>query len=93
MFEIFVEFFLLSRSVDFRWVDSSSQWVLHKFHPLKKINERYVLHSGWKSQKKVSFNIVSEASYVYIWTKMVHLGEFLKNVKLVVKECYQTDQF
>ena len=37
-----------------------------------------MLHSGWKSQKKVSFNIVSEASYVYIWTKMVHFGEFLK---------------
>ena len=27
------------------------------------------MHGVWKSQKKVSFNIASEASYIYILTK------------------------
>ena len=48
-----------------------------------------------KIKIKVSFNITSGASYVYIeWTKvkmakMVHF----KNMKLAVKLCYQTGQF
>ena len=32
------------------------------------INSPLVSHSVWKSQKKVSFNYASEASYVYIWS-------------------------
>ena len=39
------------------------------------------LHGVWKSEKKVSFNIASEASYVYIWVdksslKMTKNGQF-----------------
>ena len=44
------------------------------------------VHSVWKSHKKVSFNIASEASYVYILSGR----KFFKNLKLVAKECYQT---
>ena len=48
-----------------------------------------------KITEKVSFNIASEASYDYIMSrqkfiktpKMVHL-----NLKLTVKQCYQTGQ-
>ena len=35
------------------------------------------IHSVWKSLKKVSFNIVSEASYVYILSEQ----KFVKNAK------------
>ena len=44
----------------------------------------------------------SEASYVYILNgqkllknakKKVNFGEFLQNLKLAVKQCYQTGQF
>ena len=53
----------------------------------------------WKLQKKVSFNIASEASYVF------NLGgqKFIKdakngwrvfeNLKITVKQCYQTCHF
>ena len=37
----------------------------------------FILHSVWKSQKKISFNIGSEASYVYILSGQ----KFIKNVK------------
>ena len=43
-----------------------------------------------KITEKVSFNIASEASYVYI------IGPFwrdFENLKLAVKQCYQTCQF
>ena len=55
-----------------------------------------------KITEKVSFNIASEASYVYIFSgkkliknakKKVNFGEFLQNLKLAVKQCYQTGQF
>ena len=50
---------------------------------------------------EVSFNIVSEASYVYILSgqKLIENaknGPFwrvFENLKLVVKQCYQTGQF
>ena len=53
------------------------------------------------SAEKVSFNIVSEASYVYILSgqkliKNAKNGPFwrvFENLKLAVKQCYQTDQF
>ena len=53
------------------------------------------------TEKKVSFNIVRAGNYGYILSgqkfiknaKNYNFGEFLKNVKLAVKHCYQTDQF
>ena len=52
-----------------------------------------------KITEKVSFNIESEASYVYLLTgqklikmpKMDHFVEFLKS-EATVKQCYQTRQ-
>ena len=59
-----------------------------------------IVHGVWKSQK-VSFNIASEASYVYILSgqKFVKNAEngpiwrFFENLKLAVKQKYQTGQF
>ena len=53
-----------------------------------------------KITQKVAFNIASEASYVYILSgqkftenaKNGQFGEFLKNLELAVKQCYQTGQ-
>ena len=54
-----------------------------------------------KIDKKVSFNIASEASYVYILSgpskviksaKNGPIWPLLENLKLVVKKCYQTVQ-
>ena len=50
---------------------------------------------------KISFNIASEASYVYILSgqkkiKNAKNGSFwrvFENLKLAVKQCYQTGQF
>ena len=54
-----------------------------------------------KNTEKVSFNIASEASYVYILSgqkliKNAKNGPFwrvFENLKLAVKQCYQTGQF
>ena len=55
-----------------------------------------------KITEKVSFNIAKEASFVYILSgqkliknakKMVHFGRVFENLKLAVKQCYQTGQF
>ena len=51
-----------------------------------------------KITEKVSFNIASEASYVYILSgqKLTKNGQFwqvFENLKLSVKQCYQTGQF
>ena len=54
-----------------------------------------------KITEKVSFNITSEASYVYILTgqkliKDAKNGPFwrvFEHLKLAVKHCYQTGQF
>ena len=51
--------------------------------------------------EKVSFNISSEASYVYILSrqkliknaKNVTFWRVFENLKLAVKQCYQTGQF
>ena len=62
----------------------------------------FVLHSVCENRAKiVSFNIASEASYVYIlrWQKFIKNaknGPFwrvFENLKLAVKQCYQTGQF
>ena len=54
-------------------------------------------HDVRKSHQKVSFDIASEASYVYIlsgqkFIKNAKNGQ-LVNLKLAVKQCYQTGQF
>ena len=54
-----------------------------------------------KITEKVSFNIASEASYFYILSgqkliKNAKNGQFwrvFENLKLAVKQCYQTGQF
>ena len=51
-----------------------------------------------KITEKVTFNIASEASYVYILSgqKFIKNGQFwrlFENLKLAVKQCYQTGQF
>ena len=54
-----------------------------------------------KITEKVSFNIASEASYVYILSgqKLIKNAKNdpfwrdFENLKLVVKQCYQTGQF
>ena len=54
-----------------------------------------------KITEKVSFNIASEASYVYILSgqkliKNAKIGPFwrvFENLKLAAKQCYQTGQF
>ena len=60
------------------------------------------MHSVWKTTEKVSFyNIASEASYVYILSgqkliKNAKNGPYwrvFENLKLAVKQCYQTGQF
>ena len=48
-----------------------------------------------KITEEVSFNIASEASYVYILSgqKQIKNGQFwrvFENLKLAVKQCYQT---
>ena len=51
------------------------------------------MHGVGKSQKKVSFNIASKASYVYIFIKNAKNGPFwrvFENLKLAVKQCYQS---
>ena len=61
----------------------------------------YIFARCLKITEKVSFNIVSEASYVYILSgqkliKNAKNGPFwrvFKNLKLAVKQCYQTGQF
>ena len=57
------------------------------------IKNTALLHSGWKSWKKVAFNIASEASYVYILNeqKLIKNGSFwrvFENLKLMVKQRY-----
>ena len=57
------------------------------------------MHGCLKFTEKVSLNIASEASYVYILSELiknaknVQFGEVFETFKLVVKQCYQTDQF
>ena len=63
--------------------------------PLKQITAS---HGVWKITEKISFNIASEASYVNILSgqkliKNAKNGPFwrvFENLKLAVKQCYQT---
>ena len=50
-----------------------------------------------KITEKVSFNIASEASYVYMLSgqklvKNAKNSQFFENLKLAVKECYKTKE-
>ena len=55
----------------------------------------------FENEEKVSFNIVSEARYVYTLSgqkliknaKNVPFWRVFENLKLAVKQCYQTGQF
>ena len=40
---------------------------MYKKEPEMLLGIDSTIHSGWKSPKKVSFNIASEASYIYIF--------------------------
>ena len=63
--------------------------------------KKSLIHGVWKSQKKVSFNIASETSYVYILSgqKLIKnpqncpFWRVFENLKLAVKQCYQTGHF
>ena len=73
----------------------SSQFVLHEFENFSSSSRCL------KITEKVSFNIASVASYVYILSgqkiiKKAINGPFwrvFENLKLAVKQCYQTGQF
>ena len=62
--------------------------------------EKLRINTVFENHKKVSFNIASEASYVYISSgqkffkiaKNGQFGGFFENLKLAVKQCYQTGQ-
>ena len=81
---------------------------LRKCQTLKRIRLKSQSHENicivalcLKITEKVSFNIASEASYVYILNgqkliKNAENGSFwraFENLKLAVKQCYQTGQF
>ena len=67
----------------------------------KLFNVKAIVARCLKITEKVSFNIASEASYLYILSgqklsKIAKNGPFwrvFENLKLVVKQCYQTGQF
>ena len=61
-----------------------------------------IVHGRYlKIKEKVSFNIASEASYVYILSgqkliknaKKLSIWRVFENLKLAVKQCYQIGQF
>ena len=74
---------------------------LFSYKPSKKLTGKTIGARGLKITQKVSFNIASEASYVYILSgqkliKNAKNGPFwrvFENLKLAVKQCYQTGQF
>ena len=55
----------------------------------------------FENKKKVSFKIASEASYVYILSgqkfiknaKNSHFWRVFEDLKIAVKQCYQTGEF
>ena len=65
------------------------------------VDGHYTLTRCLKITEKISFNILSEASYVYILSgqklfQNAKNGPFwrvFENLKLAVKQCYQTGQF
>ena len=63
--------------------------------------DHFELYQSLKITEKVSFNIASEASYIYILSgqKLIKnaengpLWQVFENLKLAIKQCYQTGQF
>ena len=88
-----LSFFILSLPVDFTEVKN----------PLEKSHFQSIdmFSRCLKITDKVSFNIASEASYVYILSgqkliKNAKNGPFwrvFENLKLAIKQCYQASQF
>ena len=85
-----------SKKLKETWMDTCcSKWAY-----LKILLQKWVCARCLKITEKVSFNIVSEASYVYILSgqkliKNAKNGPFwrvFENLKLTVKQCYQTGQ-
>ena len=77
-------------------------WIARVLPPLTKYKcNMHTYTRCLKVTEKVSFNIASEASYVYILSgqklfKNAKNGPFwrvFENLKLAVKQCYQTGQF
>ena len=84
----------------------SDEWLSLSFPYPLLYRIKMLLHPKGKARclkitEKVSFNIASEASYVYILSgqkliKNAQNGPFwrvFENLKLAVKQCYQTGQF
>ena len=97
-FEELVFFVVLSYLLD------TSSLTLQKTFLQKKTPTYFVLSKATrclKNTEKVSFNIASEASYVYILSgqkfiknaKNAPVWQVFENLKLAVKQCYQTGQF
>ena len=83
----------------------NSQWVFNRdklwYQAVRNFNHQGTFPQCLKITEKVSFNIASEASYVYILSgqkfiknaKNVQFWRVFENLKLAVKQCYQTCQF
>ena len=80
---------------------TSENYDIHKAVEFCKVILNSIQAQCLKISEKVAFNIASEASYVYILSgqKLIKnakngpFGEFLKNLKLAVKQCYQKVNF
>ena len=74
--------------------------VLKKPQDMQK-KDVFVSITVFENQKKVSFNIASDASYIYILSgqkliknaKKWSIWRVFENLKLAVKQGYQTGQF
>ena len=63
--------------------------------------DKFLISKVFENHQKVSFNIASEVSYVYILNgqKLIKNAKnrpfwrVFENLKLAVKQCYQTGQF
>ena len=107
-----VSYTIFSPSMVSEWHDlhlnkTRVQWSSWLHYYIHRQNADRLSRSMWeklaqclKIREKVSFNIASEASYVWIFIgqnffKNAKNGQFwqvLKNLKLAVKQCYQTGQ-
>ena len=80
---------------------TSENYDIHKAVEFCKVILNSIQAQCLKISEKVAFNIASEASYVYILNgqkliKNAKNGQFwrvFENLKLAVKQCYQTGHF
>ena len=90
------------------WIQSMYFQILPKMaglslipHPIDLLLKNRTITQCLKIEEKVSFHIGSKAGYLYIlsWQKLfknANNGQFwqvFENLKLAVKQCYQTSQF